>query len=154
VQLGEQDGKVRRPETMATTSPLRGVSTVSFFAADHVAARRWYTEFLGVEPYFERPGYVEFRVGDYQHELGIIDSKYVPGTESSDGRAGVIVYWHVDDIDAVLKRAVAMGAAQLEAPQDRGHGFSTATAVDPFGNILGIMYNPHYLEILASLRPA
>jgi len=109
---------------------------------------------LGVEPYFERPGYVEFRVGDYQHELGIIDSKYVPGTESSDGRAGVVVNWHVDDIDAVLKRAVAMGATQLEAPQDRGHGFITATAVDPFGNILGIMYNPHYLEILALLRPA
>jgi len=63
-------------------------------------------------------------------------------------------YWHVDDIDAVLKRAVAMGAAQLEPPEDRGHGFITATAVDPFGNILGIMYNPHYLEILASLRPA
>ena len=104
-----------------------------------------------MEPYFERPGYVEFRVGDYQHELGIIDSKYVPGTESSYGRAGVVVYWH---IDAVLKGAVAMGATQLEAPQDRGHGFITATAVDPFGNILGIMYNPHYLEILASLRPA
>jgi len=46
---------------MATTSPLRGVNTVSFFAADHVAAARWYTEFLGVEPYFERPGYVAFR---------------------------------------------------------------------------------------------
>jgi len=76
------------------------------------------------------------------------------GAGSADPGLGVIVYWHVDDIDAVLKRAVAMGAAQLEAPQDRGHGFSTATAVDPFGNILGIMYNPHYLEILASLRPA
>ena len=62
---------------MATTSPLRGLSTVSFFAADHAAARKWYSEFLGVEPYFERPGYVEFRLGDYQHELGIIDSKYV-----------------------------------------------------------------------------
>jgi hypothetical protein len=47
-----------------------------------------------------------------------------------------------------------MGAAQLEAPEDRGHGFITATAVDPFGNILGIMYNPYYLEILASLRSA
>jgi predicted enzyme related to lactoylglutathione lyase len=139
---------------MATTPPLRGVSTVSFFAADHAAARSWYTEFLGLEPYFDRPGYVEFRLGDYQHELGIIDSQYVPGTQSSDGRAGVVVYWHVDDVDAVLKRAVAMGATQLEAPQDRGQGFITATAVDPFGNILGIMYNPHYLEILASFQPA
>jgi len=47
-----------------------------------------------------------------------------------------------------------MGAAQREPPEDRGHGFITATAVGPFGNILGIIYNPHYLEILASLRPA
>ena len=64
-----------RRANVATSSPLRGVSTVSFFAADHAAARKWYPEFLGAEPYFERPGYVEFRLGDYQHELGIIDSK-------------------------------------------------------------------------------
>jgi hypothetical protein len=24
----------------------------------------------------------------------------------------------------------------------------TASVVDPFGNVLGIMYNPHYLETL------
>lgn len=129
---------------------LRGLSTISYFAADHAAATKWYTDFLGVAPYFERPGYAEFRLGDYQHELGIIDSQYVPGTESLKGRAGVVVYWHVDDVDAVLAKAVSMGARQLEAPQDRGQGFITATAVDPFGNLLGIMYNPHYLEILAA----
>ena len=127
---------------------FRGVATVNYFAADHAAAKQWYTDFLGIEPYFDRPGYVEFRLGDYQHELGIIDSKYVPGTQSKNGRAGVVVYWHVDDVEAVLAKAVSLGATQLEAPQDRGRGFITATAVDPFGNILGIMYNPHYLEIL------
>jgi len=131
---------------------LRGVATVNYFAADHAAAKTWYTDFLGIKPYFERPGYVEFRLGDYQHELGIIDSKYVPGTESTNGRAGVVVYWHVDDVDAVLEKAVSMGAKQLEAPQDRGRGFITATVVDPFGNILGIMYNPHYVEMLAARR--
>jgi hypothetical protein len=26
----------------------------------------------------------------------------------------------------------------------------TASVVDPFGNILGIMYNPHYLEVQAA----
>ena len=88
----------------------------------------------------------------YQHELGIIDSKYVPGTESTNGRAGVVVYWHVDDVGTTLEKAVSMGARQLEAPQDRGHGFITATVVDPFGNILGIMYNPHYLEMLSARR--
>lgn len=151
---GGRDDAARRPEDAAAASPLRGLSTVNLFAADHAAARAWYTQFLGVEPYFERPGYVEFRIGDYQGELGIIDSKYVPGTQSHDGRAGVVVYWHVDDVDAVLAKAVGMGATQLEAPEDRGRGFITATAVDPFGNLLGIMYNPHYLEILSSLKPA
>lgn len=131
-------------------STLRGLSTVNYFAADHAAAKQWYTDFLGIEPYFDRPGYAEFRLGDYQHELGIIDSKYVPGTESTNGRAGIVVYWHVDDVDAVLAKAISLGAIQLEAPQDRGRGFITATAVDPFGNILGIMYNPHYLEMLST----
>jgi predicted enzyme related to lactoylglutathione lyase len=131
---------------------LRGLSTINYFATDHAAARKWYAVFLGIEPYFERPGYVEFRLGDYQHELGIVDSKYVPGTESTNGRAGVVVYWHVDDVNAVLEKAVSLGAKQLEAPQDRGHGFITATVVDPFGNILGIMYNPHYLEMLAARK--
>jgi uncharacterized membrane protein YkvA (DUF1232 family)/predicted enzyme related to lactoylglutathione lyase len=151
VRVGDRDDMVGRSADMPATSPLHGVSTVNFFAADHAAAKKWYTEFLGVEPYFERPGYVEFRIGDHQDELGIIDSAYVPGTQSVDGRAGVVVYWHVDDVDAVLQRGVGMGATQLEAPEDRGHGFITATAVDPFGNILGIMYNPHYVEILSTL---
>jgi predicted enzyme related to lactoylglutathione lyase len=89
-----------------------------------------------------------------QGELGIIDSKHVPGIQSHGGRAGVVVYWHVDDVDVVLAKAVGMGDTQLEAPEDRSHGFITATAVDPFGNLLGLMYNPHYLEILSSLKPA
>jgi uncharacterized membrane protein YkvA (DUF1232 family)/predicted enzyme related to lactoylglutathione lyase len=152
VRVGDRDDEVGGGANLPAISPLHGVSTVNFFAADHAAAKQWYTEFLGVEPYFERPGYVEFRIGDHQDELGIIDSAYVPGTQSVDDRAGVVVYWHVDDVDAVLQRAVGMGATQLEAPEDRGHGFITATAVDPFGNILGIMYNPHYVEILSTLR--
>jgi len=129
---------------------LRGLTTVNYFATDHAAAKKWYTDFLGITPYFERPGYVEFRLGDDQHELGIIDSKYVPGTESTNGRAGVVVYWHVDDVAAAVAQAVALGATPHEALQDRGHGFITATVVDPFGNMLGLMYNPHYLEMLAA----
>jgi len=33
-------------------------------------------------------------------------------------------------------------------------GFVTASVVDPFGNVVGIMYNPHYLEVLDSSRRA
>jgi predicted enzyme related to lactoylglutathione lyase len=127
---------------------LRGIATVSFFAADHGTAVRWYTEFLGLAPYFERPGYAEFRLGDQETELGIIDAKYVPGTQSAAFRAGVIAYWHVDDVDGMVDAAVSMGATVLEPVQDRGHGFITASVVDPFGNILALMFNPHYLQML------
>lgn len=49
----------------------------------------------------------------------------------------------------MVARLLAMGATEHEPPQDRGAGFVTATVVDPFGNLLGVMYNPHYVEILA-----
>jgi predicted enzyme related to lactoylglutathione lyase len=132
---------------------LRGLTTVSLWAADLAAAKEWYAELLGIDPYFERPGYAEFRLGDYQHELGLIDSRYAPGG-SATGPGGAIVYWHVDDVAASFDKLLSMGAKEYEAPTDRGHGFVTASVVDPFGNVLGVMYNPHYLEVLASTREA
>jgi predicted enzyme related to lactoylglutathione lyase len=138
---------------MADTQALRGFATVSFFAADHVAAKKWYTELLGMEPYYDRPGYFEFRIGDYQHELGVIDSKYMPDFDTSaTGPTGAVIYWHVDDVNATLDYLLSKGAKPLHAPQDRGEGFITASVVDPFGNVLGIMYNPHYLDILGSTQ--
>ena len=40
---------------------------------------------MGIEAYFERPGCYEFRVGDYQHELGLMDARNpeVPGSETA-----------------------------------------------------------------------
>ncbi|MGZ6267513.1 MAG: VOC family protein [Candidatus Limnocylindrales bacterium] len=127
---------------------LRGIATISLWAADHESAVAWYTRLLGQGPYFERPGYAEFRIGDHETEVGIIDSKYAPHLAFPGHPAGAVLYWHVDDIHEMLDDVLARGATQLEPPQDRGHGFITATVVDPFGNILGIMQNPHYLEML------
>ena len=137
---------------MGNTQTLRGFTTISYWAADLEAAKRWYTELLGIEPYFQRPGYCEFRIGDYQHELGLIDSKYAPFDTAATAPAGPIMYWHVDDVKATFDRLLSMGAKQLEAPVNRGPGFITASVVDPFGNILGIMYNSHYLEVLGARK--
>lgn len=59
---------------MEKSQVLRGLANVSFYAADLDAAKKWYSELLEIEPYFNVPGYIEFRIGDYQHELGIIKS--------------------------------------------------------------------------------
>ena len=63
---------------------LRGLCTVNFFAEDHAAAAKWYSELFGVPPcydsadYGKGPGYLEFRIGDYEHEFGILSSTFAP----------------------------------------------------------------------------
>lgn len=130
---------------------LRGLSNISFYADDVTAAAQWYTELLGIEPYFRRdnpdgtPAYLEFRVGDFQHELGIVDRKYaVSGTSGAES----ITYWHVDDLASSVDRLLSMGATLHDQIRERGEGFNTASVIDPFGNVLGIMNNPHYLDVL------
>ncbi|WP_019925322.1 VOC family protein [Nocardia sp. BMG111209] len=133
---------------------LRGLSTVNIFADDVAAARDWYTGILGVPTYFAREmagelAYAEFRLGDHQHELGIVDRRFAP-TGTGDTPGGAVIYWHVDDVAAAVDRFVAAGATVHEKITERGPGFVTASILDPFGNILGVMYNQHYLDILAA----
>jgi predicted enzyme related to lactoylglutathione lyase len=136
---------------------FRGFATISYFADDMPAAEAWYTEVLGVPPYFRRDvdghaAYLEFRIGDYQAELGLIDSRYARHGATGTP-AGVIMNWHVDDLEASFERLLSLGATELEGITPRGEGFVTATVADPFGNVIGIMSNPHYLKILATTRP-
>nr|WP_240759876.1 VOC family protein [Phytoactinopolyspora endophytica] len=136
------------------TTMLRGFTTINYWADDPQVAARWYAELLDTEPYFVRPeegppAYVEFRIGDYQHELGIIDRRYAPEGAAS-GPGGVVMYWAVDDVHASYERLLSLGATVHQEPIERGPGFITASVIDPFGNVLGIMYNQHYLDVLGS----
>ncbi len=137
-------------------STLRGLATISFFADNLQEAKKWYTDFLGVEPYYafpndDQPAYIEFRLGDFEHELGIIDKKYQPKL-ASGSIGGAVAFWHVDNLHQVFEKLLAMGAKEYEQITEREDGFVTASVTDPFGNILGIMHNPHYLQILESLN--
>jgi len=134
---------------------LRGLATVSFFADDLSKAKKWYSELLGQAPYYsfpneQEPAYIEFRIGDYQQELGFIDKKYSPKSENM-APGGAVIFWHVDDIDSAVDQLTDMGATVYEDKTEREGGFITASFVDPFGNILGVMQNPHYLEILKTI---
>ena len=134
---------------------FRGFATISFYADDLAAARDWYTELLGQEPYFAfpeapaAPAYVEFRIGDDADELGFIDRKYAPpGAGNAPG--GAVMHWHVDDLQATFDKLLAMGAKEYQpitvarraaaSPPPRS---STRSAT-----CSGIMHNPHYLEII------
>ncbi|MET0989456.1 MAG: VOC family protein, partial [Glaciihabitans sp.] len=138
-------------ESTATTVALRGLSTVTLWADDVSAATDWYTGVLGTEPYFVRPEapesplYVEFRLGDNHDELGILDRRFAPARASAE-IGGAVVYWHADDARATYQRLLDAGASSYEPPVEREAGFVTASVVDPFGNVLGVMYNPNWVE--------
>src|SRR5579859_6662433 len=95
---------------------LRGMATVNFWADDVRAARDWYANLFGIEAYFqnpnaEHPAYVEFRIGDYEAEFGIVDRHYAP-KGAQPGPGGVVLYWHVDDVVAAFERLKALGAQE------------------------------------------
>ncbi|WP_127505592.1 VOC family protein [Actinoplanes solisilvae] len=132
------------------TTSLRGLTTVTFFADDMEAARAWYSQVFEIEPYFDKGGaYLEWRVGDYQHEFGVLDSKYAPHPLTGQA-SGAIVYWAVDDVEAAYARLLSLGAKEHDKPTERGTGYVTASVLDPFGNVLGVMFNQHYQDILAA----
>jgi predicted enzyme related to lactoylglutathione lyase len=138
---------------------LRGLTTVNFVVDDLGAAVSWYTELLGVEPYFVRelqgtPAYVEFRIGDFLHELGFIDARFAPPSRVGSDVGASITYWSVDDVQAAYDRLLSLGATPHEEVTERGPGFVTASVVDPFGNVLGVMYNQHYLDVVQSTKGA
>lgn len=132
---------------------LRGLTTVSFWADDLIAARDWYADLLGIEPYFQRPeegppAYIEFRIGADEDELGLIDRRYAPPGASRDP-GGAVSYWQVDNVAAAVARLVEHGATEYQPIVERDAGFVTASVLDPFGNVLGLMYSPHFVELHA-----
>jgi predicted enzyme related to lactoylglutathione lyase len=116
------------------TTPLLGLRTVIHPVADLVGAKGWFTELLGYGPYFDEPFYVGFEVAGY--ELGLL-----PDADPTDG---ALTYWGVDDVEAAVADAVALGATVHTAPSEVGDDIVTATVRSPQGSIVGFIYNPHF----------
>lgn len=66
----------------------------------------------------------------------------VASTKGQPG--GVHTYWGVDDLEATYAHLLALGAREHEAPKEVGGGIKVATVLDPFGNIIGLILNPHF----------
>lgn len=85
-----------RPRWLTAAMPLslRGLRTVIYPAPELDTAKSWWTDVLGVEPYFDEPFYVGYNVAGY--ELGLLP----------DGPAdGALTYWGVDDVAEAVRTA-------------------------------------------------
>jgi uncharacterized protein YndB with AHSA1/START domain/predicted enzyme related to lactoylglutathione lyase len=114
---------------------LRGLRTGMYPARDLAASKAFYAALTGVAPYFDEPFYVGFDIGGY--ELGLIP-------DGEPGATGCMPLWGVDDIAAAVARLRELGAPIVEEPHEVGGGIRVATALDPAGNRLGLIFNPHF----------
>ena len=115
-----------------------GLRTAIYHVDDIDRGKHWYSEVLGVQPYFDEPFYVGFNVAGY--ELGLQPD----GGDTADKATGVVAYWGVADAAAACRRILDLGATLHEAVTDVGEGIKVATVKDPFGNVFGIIENPHF----------
>ena len=117
---------------------LQGLQTVVYAAPDLKRAKEWYTEALGIAPYFDEDFYVGFNVGGY--ELALDPDRSVARPAGS----GAMVYWGVDDVEGELNRLLSLGAKPHTPFQDVGGGIKVGSVLDPFGNAIGLIFNPHF----------
>ncbi len=117
---------------------IKGLATVIYYVADLNQAKAWYSRVFGQEPYFDQPFYVGFNIRGY--ELGLHPEQ--PASKAGPG--GSVAYWRVDDIEAAVGHFTAAGASVVARVQDVGDGIKVASVADPFGNVIGLIENPHF----------
>jgi len=117
------------------TKMILGLRTAAYHVEDLERAKRWYTAILGHGPYFDEPFYVGYNVSGY--ELGLLPSE-------SDKAESVTVYWGVENAEQSFQKLLELGGIRHEDVQDVGGGIKVATVKDPFGNVFGIIENPHF----------
>lgn len=120
---------------------LKGLETIVYFVDDLAGAAAWYRKVLAIEPNHESPHYVGFTVAG--HELGLHPAAGEARPPGSDASAGCqTAYWTVDDIQKVVAAFVEHGATANKI-DDVGGGIVIGSVTDPFGNVVGLIQNPH-----------
>ena len=117
---------------------MQGLRTTIYKVDDITKAKEWYSKAFLTQPYFDEPFYVGFDIGGF--ELGLQPDN-TPSTEKVES---VVSYWGVDDINDTYDRLISVGAKENQPPFNVGGDLMTATVKDPFGNVIGLIYNPHF----------
>ena len=120
------------------TTPMLGLRTTIYKVPDLAAAKDWYAEAFGVAPYFDEAFYVGFNIAGY--ELGLMPDP-MPSGDKADN---VLTYWGVVNIESEVTRLCGLGAAVHAAPANVGGEIVVASVTDPWGNVIGLIYNPEF----------
>lgn len=116
---------------------FQGLRTAIYKVSDLEKAKRWYSDVLSVEPYFDEPFYVGYNVGGF--ELGLD-----PDMENVTVGNNQQVFWGVANARETFEELIKKGAKAHSAPANVGGEIIVASVYDPFGNIFGFIENPEF----------
>ena len=119
-------------------SSILGLRTTIYKVANIDEAKAWYSKVFQTTPYFDQPFYVGFNIAGY--ELGLQPEEQPTGEKPES----VLTYWGVEDVAGEYQRFLELGAVEHEKPQNVGGEIVVATVKDPWGNIIGLIYNPEF----------
>ncbi len=114
---------------------ILGLRTAKYPVPDLALGKAWYARVFERAPYFDEPFYVGFSIGGF--ELGLVPDE-IPSP------AGQQALWGVTDIAAEVARLRALYVGPIGEITDVGGGIKVVNITDPFGNVLGLIENPHF----------
>ena len=120
---------------------ILGLRTTVYKVDDINRAKEWYAKAFEVNPYFDESFYVGFNVAGY--ELGLVQDD-VPAAGKT---ANVLSYWGVENIQQEVDRLIELGAVEETKPTNVGGDIMVATVKDPWGNAIGLIYNPEFKRL-------
>ena len=112
---------------------MKDVSLIVYPAADLNAAKRFFRELIGTDPYVDSPQYVGYKIGEM--EIGLVPNR-------DDREPAGLAYWTVSDIEASVKALVAAGGTVVQEITDVAYGLLVASLKDPNGATVGLRQPP------------
>ncbi|MES2581130.1 MAG: VOC family protein [Pseudomonadota bacterium] len=119
---------------------IEALRSVRYTVGDLAQARHWYSQWLDVLPYPATDGVLRYGLDGSWLEL------VEEHGDHTQAHGSVLAYWGVDSLGQELERLQALGINPQTPPAllDASNP-PTATFVDPFGNVVGLVevHDPH-----------
>jgi predicted enzyme related to lactoylglutathione lyase len=111
---------------------FKKLRTVIYHVDNLKAARDWYTNLTGIQPYFDQSFYVGFDINGCELGLDPDMENIKPGNQT-------VSYWEVEDVATALNQLSKTGAIIIQPKTNVGGDINVAIVSDPFGNTIGLI---------------
>lgn len=111
---------------------FKSLKRITYHVSDVAKAKQWYFSILNMQPIFDAPFAIIFKIGECTLTLV---KRIVPITEEAVEQ--IETYWEVEDIESSYQILINLGAKE-HTPIKEVLDIRMAKVIDPFGNIIGI----------------